>query len=88
MVSELQQAKQRAAEIGNEVALNYFETPRFVRTLTQSGVVPFMKFQWKAMGRFGEWMDERPWQFAPYYKAQFNGNEAFSDKPEDWMQTQ
>lgn len=88
LISELDQVKVRAAEVGNEVALNYFEVPRFVRGLTQSGIVPFMKFQWKAMGRFTEWMDERPFQFAPYYKAQQNGNQAFSDKPEDWIQTQ
>lgn len=85
MLGELQAARNKAAQIGNEVALNYFEVPRALRVLTQTGVVPFMKFQWKAMGRFMEWMDERPFQFAPYYKATTNANAAFSDKPEDWI---
>lgn len=88
VLSELDAAKLRAAEVGNEVALNYFEVPRMVRFATQSGIVPFIKFQWKATGRMAEWLDEKPWQFAPYYKAAYNGNQAFSDNPEQWMQQQ
>lgn len=88
VADQLVSLKRSAAEIGNEVALNYFEVPRMVRLLTQTGVVPFMKFQWKAVGRFAEWVEERPWQFAPYYRASLNGNTAFSENPDQYLQTQ
>lgn len=76
--------RMEAAKLSNDVALNYNDTPNIVNFASKTGIVPFIKFQWKATGRIMELVDERPWSFAPYYTAQRNLNDGLNSDPENF----
>lgn len=74
--------REESAAIANDVALNYSDVPLAVNYLSKTGVVPFIKFQYKATGRIMQFMDERPWAFSPYYAAQRNLNDGLNPDPD------
>lgn len=78
--------REEAAQIGNDVALNYSDVPLAINYLSKTGVVPFIKFQYKATGRIMKWMDETPWVFSPYIQAQRNFNDALNPDPDHFDQ--
>lgn len=78
-----QELRENAANVANDVGLNMADTPRLTTYLSRSGVVPFINFQTKAVGRTLRWMDETPWTMTPFFTAQRNANQAFNDDPGD-----
>lgn len=78
--------REEAAMLANDVALNYSDVPLAITHLSKTGVVPFIKFQYKATGRIMEFMDERPWAFTPYYAASRNLNESMNPDPNNFEQ--
>lgn len=90
LVKELQDShkvlREEAAALANDVALNYSDVPLAVNYLSKTGVVPFIKFQYKATGRIMQFIDERPYAFSPYYAAQRNFNEGMNPDPDNFEQ--
>lgn len=78
------QIRENAAMVANDVGLNMADVPRLATYLSRSGVVPFVNFQMKSVGRTLRWMDETPWVFTPYFTLQRNANQTFNDNPEDF----
>jgi hypothetical protein len=89
-VKGLQQAhkllKEESATLANDVALNYSDVPLAINYMSKTGIVPFIKFQWKATGRIMQFMDEKPWAFSPYYAAQRNLNDGLNPDPDHFNQ--
>lgn len=87
-LGKLQQAhkimREQSAMLANDVALNYSDVPMVITQAARTGVIPFVKFQYKATGRIMQFMDERPWAFSPYYAAQRNLNQGLNPDPDSF----